>query len=67
MLDKWDLCFVIYMFLSNKPPSGGGDINLSNLSCCNTNNTQYRTVYEKNPVDLRQHVHIVYFKIWLTV
>ena len=23
-LDKWDLCFVIYMFLSNNPSSGGG-------------------------------------------
>ena len=22
-LDKWDLCFVIYMFLSNNPSSGG--------------------------------------------
>ena len=30
-LDKWDLCFVIYMFLSNNPSSG--DINSSNLSC----------------------------------
>ena len=30
-LDKWDLCFVIYMFLSNNPSSG--DINLSNLPC----------------------------------
>ena len=31
--DKWALCFVIYMFLSNNPSSG--DINLSNLSCYN--------------------------------
>ena len=31
MLDKWDLCFVIYMFLSNNLSSG--DIILSNLSC----------------------------------
>ena len=30
-LDKWDLCFVIYMFLSNN--SSSGDINSSNLSC----------------------------------
>ena len=30
-LDKWDLCYVIYMFLSNNPSSG--DINLSNLPC----------------------------------
>ena len=30
-LDKWDLCFVISMFLSNNPLSG--DINSSNLSC----------------------------------
>ena len=30
-LDKWDLCFVIYMFLSNNPSLG--DINSSNLSC----------------------------------
>ena len=30
-LDQWDLCFVIYMFLSNNPSSG--DINSSNLSC----------------------------------
>ena len=30
-LDKWDLCFVIYMLLSNNPSSG--DINSSNLSC----------------------------------
>ena len=22
-LDKWNLCFVIYMFLSNNPSSGG--------------------------------------------
>ena len=29
---KWDLCFVIYMFLSNNPSSG--DINSSNLPCC---------------------------------
>ena len=28
-LDKWDLCFVIYMFLSNNPSSG--DINSSNF------------------------------------
>ena len=31
MLDKWDLCFVIYMFLSNNPSSGY--INSSNLPC----------------------------------
>ena len=31
MLDKWDLCFVIYMFLSNNPSSG--DINSLNLPC----------------------------------
>ena len=31
-LDKWDLCFVIYMFLSNNPSSG--DMNSSNVSCC---------------------------------
>ena len=31
VLDKWDLCFVIYMFLSNNPWSG--DINSSNLPC----------------------------------
>ena len=31
MLDKWDLCFVIFMFLSNNPSSW--DINSSNLSC----------------------------------
>ena len=31
MGDKWDLCFVIYMFLSNNPSSG--DINSSNLPC----------------------------------
>ena len=30
-LDKWDLSFVIYMFLSNNPSSG--DINSSNLPC----------------------------------
>ena len=30
-LDKWDLCFVIYMFLSNNPSSG--DIFSLNLSC----------------------------------
>ena len=30
-LDKLDLCFVIYMFLSNNPSSG--DINSSNLPC----------------------------------
>ena len=30
-LDKRDLCFVIYMFLSNNPSSG--DINSSNLPC----------------------------------
>ena len=30
-LEKWDLCFVIYMFLSNNPSSG--NINSSNLSC----------------------------------
>ena len=29
--DLWDLCFVIYMFLSNNPSSG--DINSSNLPC----------------------------------
>ena len=29
--EKKDLCFVIYMFLSNNPSSG--DINSSNLSC----------------------------------
>ena len=33
MLDNWDLCFMIYMFLSNNPSSG--DINSSNLSCSN--------------------------------
>ena len=27
-----ELCFVIYMFLSNNPSSG--DINSSNLPCC---------------------------------
>ena len=31
VLDKWDLCFVIDMFLSNNPSSG--DINSTNLSC----------------------------------
>ena len=31
MFDKWELCFVIYMFLSNNPSSG--DINSSNLPC----------------------------------
>ena len=31
-LDKWDLCYVIYMFLSNNPSPG--DINSSNLPCC---------------------------------
>ena len=31
MLEKLDLCFVIYTFLSNNPSSG--DINSSNLSC----------------------------------
>ena len=31
MLDKWDLCYVIYMFLSNNPSSG--DINSSDLPC----------------------------------
>ena len=30
-LDKWNLCFVIYMFLSNNPSSG--DMNSSNLPC----------------------------------
>ena len=34
-LDKWDLCFVIYMFLSKNPSSG--DINLSNFSCFHLN------------------------------
>ena len=29
--EKWDLCFVIYMFLLNNPSSG--DINSLNLSC----------------------------------
>ena len=31
-LDKLDLCFVIYMFLSNNPSPG--DKKSSNLSCC---------------------------------
>ena len=33
MLDNWDLCFMIYMFLCNYPSSR--DINSSNLSCSN--------------------------------
>ena len=31
-LDKWDICFVIYIFLSNNPSSG--EKNSSNVSCC---------------------------------
>ena len=42
-LDKWDLCFVIYMFLSNNPSSG--DINSSNLSCLICNMTTFRKMY----------------------
>ena len=44
-LDKWGLCFVVYMFLSNYPSSG--DINSSNLSCFYQN---YKPRYTVIPI-----------------
>ena len=48
-LDKWDLCFVIYMFLSNNPSSG--DINSSNLSCLEVVNL--KSLNSSNPDSLK--------------
>ena len=46
-LQLCDLCFVIYMFLSNNPSSG--DIHSSNLSCCSNVQRTIHLLYSRNP------------------